>query len=289
MSVEPGLKRVVPRFLWPYLGATRRWVRSLSFRTQRQKEKLLADPSLSESERALLREVSSQIYYNDGMYHGDGAHYFKVGLSAIHCIDEALANAQLSEVRTILDLPCGSGRVMRFLRRRFPDAKITACELAREPVHFCVRTFGAEPAFSSVNLDDVALGSQFDLIWCGSLVTHLNDQSVAALFRMFRRHLAPRGLLMFTTHGDYVADRIPTRDFDYGLDEKQVDRINLNYPKTGYAFEDYPGEHGYGVSLTSPEWIRERIREVGGLREVYFKPRGWDNHQDVFGFVCSAD
>ena len=27
-----------------------------------------------------------------------------------------------------------------------------------------------------------------------------------------------------------------------------------------------------------------RVREVGGLR-VYFKARGWDDHQDVFGFV----
>ncbi len=49
--------------------------------------------------------------------------------------------------------------------------------------------------------------------------------------------------------------------------------------------EDYPGEKDWGVSLTSPGWIRARVRELGGLREVYFKERGWDDHQDVFGFV----
>ena len=42
-------------------------------------------------------KVSSRIYYNDGMYDGDGAHYYKVGLSAIHCIDEALERAKLTE------------------------------------------------------------------------------------------------------------------------------------------------------------------------------------------------
>lgn len=280
------LKRLVPRPLWPYLGAARRLVRTVPFRTETQKKKLLSDPTLTERERQLLSKVSTRIYYNDGMYHGDGAHYFRVGLSAIHCIDEAIERAGLKDVETILDFPCGSGRVMRFLRQRFPEARITACELETGPVQFCVRTFGAEPAFSSLNLDEVSLGKHFDLIWCGSLVTHLNNEGIAALFRLFHRHLAPGGLMIFTAHGDFVASRMPTRDFDYGLSSEQIDRIGLNYPQTGYGFEDYPGEKDYGVSLTSPEWIRLRIEEAGGLREVYFKERGWDDHQDVFGFTA---
>ena len=282
------LKRLVPRALWPYLGAARRFVRTLPVRTELQKKELLSDPALTNRDRGLLTSVSSRIYYNDGMYHGDGAHYFKVGLSAIHCVDGALERAGLKDVETILDFPCGSGRVMRFLRQRFPAAQITACELASGPVQFCVRTFGAEPAFSSLNLDDVLLARKFDLIWCGSLVTHLNKGGIAALFRLFRRHLEPGGLMMFTTHGDFVARRMPTRDFDYGLAEDQIDRIAQHYPREGYGFEDYPGEKDYGVSLTSPEWIRGRIAEVGGLREVFFRERGWDDHQDVFGFVAET-
>jgi SAM-dependent methyltransferase len=219
------------------------------------------------------------------MYHGDGAHYFKVGLSAIRCIDEALSAATLPEPQTILDLPCGSGRVLRFLRQRFPDAEITACELDSGPVEFCARTFDAVPAFSSLNLDEVSLNKSFDLIWCGSLATHLNERGIGSLLRLFRRQLAAGGLMLFTTHGDFVARRIPTRDFDYGLTAEQINRIGASYPETGYGFEDYPGEKDYGVSLTSPDWIRGRVAEVGGLREAYFKERGWDDHQDVFGFV----
>lgn len=279
------IKQIVPRSFWPYLGAARRWVRAIPPRPRLQKQRLLSDPSLTKTERELLKNVSGKIYFNDGMYHGDGAHYFKVGLSAIHCIDEALAQADLNEVLTILDLPCGSGRVMRFLRHRFPNAQITACELEAGPVQFCVRTFGAEPAFSSLNLDEVSLEKQFDLIWCGSLITHLNERGIVALLRLFHRHLAASGIMIFTTNGDFVARTIPTRDFDYGLEQEQIGRIGIEYPQTGYGFEDYPGEKDYGVSLTSPEWIRARVRDVGGLREVFFKERGWDDHQDVFGFV----
>jgi len=290
MNHVKALKRVVPRLLWPYLGAARRWVRAIPPRPLLQKQRLLSDPSLNETERELLKKVSGKIYFNDSMYDGDGAHYYKVGLSAIHCIDEALERAKLTakliDLRAILDLPCGSGRVLRFLVQRFPRAEITACEIQRGPVEFCVRTFGAEPAYSSVNLDEVSLRKKFDLIWCGSLATHLNERDIVALFRLFCRHLAPGGLVIFTTHGDFVCRRIPKREFDYGLAEEQIDRIGRDYPQTGCGFEDYAGEKNWGVSLTSPEWIRARVRELGGLREVYFKERGWDNHQDVFGFVA---
>ena len=83
------LKRIVPRPFWPYLGAARRWVRTIPPQVQLQKKRLRSDPSLSANERDLLGKVSTRIYYNDGMYHGDGQHYFKVGLSAIKCINEA--------------------------------------------------------------------------------------------------------------------------------------------------------------------------------------------------------
>ena len=285
MNYVKALKRVVPRALWPHLGNIRRWVRVMPPRPLLYKKRLLADPTLSPSERELLSKVSSKIYYKDGMYTEDGAHYYKVGLSAIKCIDEALERAKLTEVRTILDLPCGSGRVLRFLVHRFPNAEITACELASGAVEFCARTFGAQPAFSSLNLDEVSLGKEFNLIWCGSLVTHLNDAGIVALLKLFRRHLTKGGLMIFTTHGNFVQRRIPTRDFDYGLTDEQIERIGLDYPKTGYGFEDYPDEKDYGVSLTSPAWIRARVGELGDLREVYFREHGWDNHQDVFGFV----
>ncbi len=285
MGYVTSLKRVVPRKLWPYLGVVRRRLRTLPPQVYLQKQRLLTDPALSASERELVSKVSTKIYHSDGMYNGDGVHYFKVGLSAIACIDEAIESAGLKTVRSILDFPCGSGRVLRFLVHRFPEAEITACELPSGAVEFCAHTFGARPAFSSLNLNEVSFAQRFDLIWCGSLVTHLNQSGIVELLKLFRAYLEKGGLMIVTTHGDFVNRRIPTRDFDYGLEQAQIDRIGLEYSSTGYGFEDYPGEKNYGVSLTSPQWIRARVREVGGLREVFFKERGWDQHQDVFGFV----
>jgi SAM-dependent methyltransferase len=284
MNYIEALKRMTPKGIHSQLGAVRRWLRTSSGRTRRQKQRLFDDPKLEAKERELLKQVESRISPGDGMYTGDGAHYFKVGLLAIRSIEEAIIAAQLGAVSRILDLPCGHGRVLRFLVHRFPQAEITASDLERKGVDFCARLFGIRALYSEPNLDRFSLGGQFDLIWCGSLVTHLNDKGIHALLTFFARHLAPEGLLIFTAHGERVIQRMRAEEFEYGIAAESVTPIIDAYRKEGFGFADYPGATGYGVSLTSPEWIGRAAAEIG-LKEVYFRARGWDDHQDVYGFT----
>jgi len=288
MSDGHTLTRILPRRLRTRLGAVRRRARALSFRTEAQKRRLLEDPTLAARERELLGEVESRISPRDTMYTGDGAHYFKVGLSAMRAVEEALRRANLPVVGRVLDLPCGHGRVLRFLVRRFPRAAFTACDLDRDAVDFCARAFGATPVYSRIDLDALSFAAPFDLIWCGSLITHLDAPQTRALFRLFARHLAPGGLLLFSAHGDFVARRLPSGEFDYMLTHGQVETITRRYAETGFGYEDYAGQGGYGVALTSPAWIRARLSEVGGLKEVYFAGRAWDDHHDIHGYVRKA-
>src|SRR2546430_3513029 len=177
------LKTVLPLSIRRPLGATRRWLRALASGTRKQKKRLLASGTLAPDERDLLNRVESRISYQDGMYTGDGDRYFRVGLSAIQCLNDALSIAHVESPGNILDLPCGYGRVMRFLVHRFPDATITACDLDPDAVRFCAETFGALPVRSSENFEELSFDTQFDLIWCGSLATHLNQSRIVALLR----------------------------------------------------------------------------------------------------------
>jgi SAM-dependent methyltransferase len=252
--------------------------------TRWQKIKLLSAKNLDAGRLALLSKIDSRISPDDEMYDGNGDHYFRVGLSAIDCIDEALQRAQSTTVKEILDLPCGYGRVLRFLVHRFPQARITACELMPDAVRFCAANFGAAPVQSSYNLEELSFATKFDLIWCGSLITHLDADRTRSLFRFFSRQLTRDGLSVFTTHGNFVAGRVQDMADFYMLDPASIPQLVKSFHEQGYSYLDYPRQPGYGVSLTARSWITAEAHEVG-LTEVYFRAQGWDNHQDVFGLA----
>ena len=73
----------------------------------------------------------------------------------------------------MLDLPCGFGRVTRFLCARYPAASITVSDLDRDGVDYCAARFNAQAAYSVRDFRDLQLGGAYDLLWVGSLITHL--------------------------------------------------------------------------------------------------------------------
>lgn len=293
------IRKYVPARLRPYLGALRRRLVAHPLRVRAQRRRLLRDPSLTARQRELLDRVSDRIHFRDGMYGGDGESYFRAGLSAVECLDEVLARYAPPDIRGFLDLPCGYGRELRFFVLRFPGAAFTACDIQPAAVDFCAREFSARPVYSRPDLPALDLAEEFDLAWCGSLFTHLDADATRDLLRLFARHLAPGGVAVFTTHGDHVARRMREEGATYDLPAASAAAIADSYARTGQGYHDYPrgqgyfdfhpAGRGYGVSVTSPAWVREQAASVGPLEEVYFKERGWSNQQDVFAFVKRAE
>src|SRR5437016_1497182 len=114
-----------------------------------------------------------------------GLHYISVGLSALKIFEYAITEGFIpsSGLRSILDLPCGHGRVSRILRSRFPGANLTVCDIDRDGVDFCVNRLGARGVYSCADFDKLDLGELFDLIWVGSLITHLIPSDTVKLIR----------------------------------------------------------------------------------------------------------
>src|SRR5262245_895416 len=119
--------------------------------------------------------VLPDISPNDLMYRSDPNFYFYWGRSAVRAIWSVLAAVEKRDVRAILGLPCGHGRVLRVLRAAFPTARLVACDLDTDGVEFCAATFGAEPIYAHESPARTRIDDQFDLIWCGSLFTHLDE------------------------------------------------------------------------------------------------------------------
>jgi SAM-dependent methyltransferase len=240
--------------------------------------------------------VSTEISPRDAMYGGNPKHYFGVGYSALRCIKAAIIATEKKDVNNILDFPCGHGRVLRTLRADFPDARIYACDLDRDGVDFCAKTFNAIPIYSSVDPRKVEIKSDLDLIWVGSLFTHFNQDNWDEFLQLFAAHLAPNGLLVFTTHGRRPVEWIRkgvtqfglTRKQMYGLENDRFEQLLLDYDKYGFSYENYPLQKNYGISLSSPSWVMSKLQIYADLRIVMYLEHGWDQHQDVVACIKSV-
>ena len=212
----------------------------------------------------------------DTMHGGSDEHYLQVGVSALQAIEAALAAEAAPS--TILDLPCGFGRVARMLRARYPDAALTLCDLDKAAVDFSSRAFGARGVYSTPNFRDLHLGGTFDLIWVGSLLTHLPEHQTRQFLDFAGRHMGPDSRLVVTSHGQYVAERL--RITTYGLTNPAACGLLSQYLVDGYAYRGYSGDPAYGISLAARAWY-ERLFAGSALQLESYIEQGWDRHQDV--------
>jgi SAM-dependent methyltransferase len=223
-------------------------------------------------------KVCRDISPDDGMYAGNANHYFGVGASALTNVRHAITAGNV-DVRHILDFGCGAGRVTRWFNAAFPDAKIDACDVRKQDVEFVAFKWGARTWVSEMEVENISVPSEYDLIWAGSVFTHLPAAKSIALFKKMTSWLNPDGILIFTTHGRR-AEHLGSQTDMYGVADDWK-KICLDFRSTGYGYADYPGNDGYGISLSSPAWWMSEVANISGLRIVSAHESAWDNHQDT--------
>jgi SAM-dependent methyltransferase len=126
-----------------------------------------------------------------------------------------------------------------------------------------------------------------DLIWVGSLVTHLSADLFVNFLNFFHRSLRPGGVFIFTTHGRRAYDWTRRGQYRYGLDDEQTAMVMDDYERLGFGYSHYTGSQTYGQTLSRPDWVYRQLARIDELRIAAFLEAGWNNHQDVF--VCVRD
>ena len=294
ITLKVIVKKIIPSFIIQYLKrhfgseiiATRKKKKQIKNDFYQASKHLQASVDITPNQKHLLSKVNLQLNDSDEMYKPNNAlHYLTVGLSAIQCIEKALQLSQRqNEIKTILDFPCGNGRVLRFLRAKFPNADISASDIDSNALKFCRDAFKVHTFLSKTNLKELSSSKTYDLIWCGSLFTHIDETASKDLLKFFFEHLAENGLCIFTTHGNRPINWMKNKERNYGISEESCLKLIDDYENIGFAFCDYPRYKGYGISAISPEKMREFARAVGNWEVVLYLEHGWDNHQDVYAF-----
>lgn len=239
---------------------------------------------------AAMSKVDRVIADGDTMFRGSTRHYFAAAGDALRACLHGLNAVGRPRPDRVLDFGCGYGRVLRALRAAFPEARLICCDVDPAGVEYCRERFDAEPLAGSTEIAAVEMVEQVDLIWAGSVLTHVSAYEWAALLRYIARALAPGGVAVVTVHGRRVAHRMKQpHSHGYGLSSSARTQVLADYNATGFGYQDYPGQRGYGISLCTIGWINGLLASTPELRLAGYTESGWDNHQDTVVLAKDAD
>jgi len=224
--------------------------------------------------------VDRTISPDDGMFAGNLDHYFSCGESALRILLEATELSGTETPARILDFGAGAGRVTRWLKAAFPASSISCCDTREGDMLFLHASYGAQTWTVGTDLDALDIPGQYDLIWVGSVITHLSETKTRKLISRLFSACDPGGLLVVSFHGQFAVERQEGTAFKY-IDDDGWKDIKRGYSANGYGYADYKGQDGYGISVCTPAWMSDLVNALPGSRLVLLKPCAWDHHHDV--------
>jgi len=225
--------------------------------------------------------IDKTLSHDDQMFHGNIEHYFSCGESALKVIQLARSAAVAAEPRRILDYGAGAGRVTRWLKATFPKSEIHARDVREQDLDFLRTTFGVVAQAVAPDPTHLNLAETYDLIWVGSVITHLPEAATKILIEKLFASCEPGGLLVLSFHGAFAVERQETTGYKYN-DDYGWSQIKVGYQASGYGYADYKGQSDYGISVIDPRWLITFVELMKiPKRIVLFSERAWDAHHDV--------
>lgn len=186
----------------------------------------------------------------------------------------------------ILDFGGAYGRCSRVFVEEFPDATVTVHDRIEDCIIFCRDVLGQDVAQTEEEIPR----NYFDLIWCGSVFTHLPQNRWEYTFELLSDCLRPNGHLVFTTSSERATigiEKVKNKP-NYGVPIEAKGRFVNSYRKYGYAFQQYPSidveTEMYGCCHTSLDWNKKFIDQSPHFNLESQESEAWrsiNNCQDV--------
>ncbi|MEE8587672.1 MAG: class I SAM-dependent methyltransferase [Acidobacteriota bacterium] len=213
-------------------------------------------PSVSIPPGHLLQKVGST---------DDQSEYRRMGLISAHTVENFLGRQGLDwrRLSSWLDLACGCGRTLNFLRFDLAPSRLSGCDYDSSLIEWCrnhLRGIRFEHNQHSPPLPFAE--RSFEVIYSISFFTHLDETAQQAWLKEIQRILKPNGAVMLSLHGEALALRrnihLPSRGF--------------KHHRAGPAFNEQ-------VTYQTEEYVR---REWGRDFEVLaYESLALDSFQDL--------
>jgi ubiquinone/menaquinone biosynthesis C-methylase UbiE len=186
-------------------------------------------------------------------------------------------NFPIQKGSRILELGCATGRLIRWLADLAQECEIWGVDIDARQIVWCQENLTPPFNFATVTtaphlpFED----KYFDLIYCGSVFTHIDDLADAWLLEL-KRVMRPGGRVYITVHDKHTADLIINQARwpafarllrSHGYSEKS------NY----YKFSMYPGDANcqvfYDIGYLCQHWGR-MLKIISVTPEAYWHQTG---------------
>lgn len=221
--------------------------------------------------------INESISRRDGMYRiGRRTEYYNIGEAALNLVDDYCKVYLGKGPKSVLDFACGHGRVTRWLVSRYGADAVSIYDIDQEAVDFCDQYFNARKLEFSGTLSEVPNGNKFDVIWCGSLITHLPVADGLRYISLMAGMLHRGGILVFSSHGNYFVNLLRTGSapFSSNID---VSRFLLEFDKFGESYVPYAEsiDGFYGISAYTKTSLVSKISNLKSVQFCEYKEIGW--------------
>ena len=266
-QVWQRVRGIVPVSLYPLLAPVYRWERRRAIRRLEEQDALYRreHPEVVAPNAELRFNVVGPISI---------AGFLASGRRTADDIETALsrAGASLSGMRQGLDFGCGCGRVLQEAARRWPHIHWFGSDVDARAIRWCVAHLPATTTVVNEPLPPLPFPDvAFDLVWCGSVFTHLDEIRQDAWLADLCRVLAPGGHLVASVHGPNCWASLPG---------PTVRRIR----DRGFVFARTGGDEGIHPDWYQTAWHTREYVERHWSRFVdiaAYIPQGFEGYQDV--------
>lgn len=209
-----------------------------------------------ESEYYSEKPINYSISKNDLMFryscyhHGNIAEafygYLLTGLNPRNIIKKIITSiyGTSNEFGSILDFAAGYGRVTRFLVTDFTPDQIWAAEIKPKALDFIKEQFNCNTLQSSYIPEDFKTDQRFDVIYVGSLFSHLPEDLFKRWLKVLYDLLSDKGILILSTHDISLIKKGNSNSFIFIEDseDQMFDEIDDHIQDVGKYGAAYVGK-----------------------------------------------
>ena len=173
---------------------------------------------------------------------------------------------RIEAVSRVLDFGCAAGRMLRHVPHDREDLELWGVDIKAQPIAWCQQHFG--PPFRFVTTTTTPHlpfeDNYFDLVYAGSVFTHIADLADAWLLEL-RRVLRPAGFAYITIHDRHTVELLRGRyrgRSDYAFLRQMIDELDAKTAvlSTDYAYFFIGREPGvqvfYDAAYLTQKWSR---------------------------------